>query len=137
MQTRYTIVAALICVACLGQVQAAGLGFMSNTPLSRLKPDEIAGLNKTIDDALEHSKIGQSELWSNADTQPNNNVTSVRITPTQEFTRNGMSCRQLSLKFSSKIQNDVMNPSYCKGSDGGWDLAPPTSARPPKASAAQ
>ncbi|GGP26548.1 hypothetical protein [Silvimonas amylolytica] len=136
MQTRYAITAALICATFLGQVYAAGLGFMSNTPLSRLKPDEIASLDKNIEDALENSKIGQSEVWSNADTQ-SSNVTSVKITPTREFERNGLNCRQVSLKFSNKVQNDVMNPSYCKGSDGKWDLATPTSARAPRASAAQ
>jgi surface antigen len=135
MRTRHTITTALVCAALLGQVHAAGLGFMSNTPLSRLKPDEITGLNKTIVDALEHSKIGQSEIWSNAETQ-SSNVTSVKITPTREFERNGLNCRQVKLNFTNKVQNDVMNPSYCKGTDGTWELAPPNSAKAPKASAA-
>ncbi len=135
MQTRHTIITtALICAALLGQAHAAGLGFMGNTPLSRLKPDEIAGLNQTITDALDHSKIGQSESWSNADTQKSN-PTEVKITPTREFERNGMTCRQVKLNFTNKVQNDVMNPSYCKGTNGEWDLAPPANSKAPKASA--
>ncbi|MBB5193424.1 surface antigen [Silvimonas terrae] len=135
MRTRQTLITtALICAALIGQVHAAGLGFMSNTPLSRLKPDEIASLDKTISDALEHSKIGQSESWSNADTQKSN-PTEVKITPSREFERNGLSCRQVKLNFINKVQNDVMNPSYCKGADGEWNLAPPATAKAPKASA--
>ncbi|WP_283148870.1 hypothetical protein [Silvimonas soli] len=110
---------------------AAGLGFMSDTPLARLKPDEITSLNKTIQDALANSKIGEKENWSNVD-QPSSTPTSVEITPTRDFERDGMSCRALILAFKSKIQNDTMTPSYCKAADGTWQLAPPNSAKKPK-----
>ena len=120
---RFTaLIAALAVSVATPLAMSAGLGFMSNTPLSRLKPADVDSLHQAVLQALDQSKDGEATSWTSSDT--GSNATTVAISPLRTFKSGGMDCRSVQLSFTSKVQKDGMTPSYCKGTEGTWALKP-------------
>lgn len=133
---RFTVLAATLSLAA-PLVLGAGLGFMSNTPLTRLKPSELDSLNQSVTQALNESKDGQATQWASPDTDASSSrATAVEIVPVRSYKHGGLDCRAVQLSFSSKMQNDRMTPAYCKTADGSWKLQAAGKKRP-KASSAE
>ncbi len=108
-------------------VQAAGLGFMSNTPLTRLSTADQKSLNDSVMAALNEAKDGEHRTWSSADADTNSKRgTTVDLVPTRSYQHGGRDCRNIQLSFTSKVQNDRMTPAYCKLDDGTWKLLAPS-----------
>lgn len=121
MRRFIVLVAAMAVSAPL--VLGAGLGFMSNTPLSRLKPSELDSLNQSVNQALNESKDGQATQWASPDADPGSSrATTVEIVPVRSYKHSGLDCRAVQLSFTSKMQNDRMTPAYCKTADASWKL---------------
>lgn len=139
MRCMTACMAALIATApiVIPMAQSAGLGFMSNTPLTRLSSADQKSLNESVMATLNEAKDGEHRSWSSADADTDSKRgTTVDLVPTRSYQHGGRACRNIQLSFTSKVQNDRMTPAYCKLDDGSWKLLAPSRAKS-KASAAK
>ena len=114
---RRVLLAVTCAAACVGAVQAAGLGFMSKGPMAHFNEADMKLLNQALDRALAATDTGTAVEWSNAATGA-----SGAITPLRAFDIGGRPCREVKAVNRHRQLESSGVYTLCRG-EGRWTLA--------------
>ena len=112
--------AAAISVNGIG-VQAHNLSFLDDTPVSYMKPRDMASIKHALAEVLNTKGDGQTSQWTNAGT--GNSVKIVAsMRPERTTHETGKTCRQIAVVLSAKGQSLNLHPLFCRVGQADWAL---------------
>jgi surface antigen len=121
VRTSVQWVAACMLLASAGAASAANLGFLSNTPITYMRPADLTALNHAARTALDTKQDGESLDWSNQGTG-NSVAINGTVTPASTEKSGDTTCRKLTLVAVAKGQTQSWTPTACKEGSGKWQL---------------
>lgn len=100
---------------------SGNLSFLSDTPITYMKPRDRAALNHAAQTALETKKDGESLDWNNNGT---GNPVVIKGTVTVDSTHKigDQVCRKVTLVAIAKGQTQSWTPTACKKGSGVWQI---------------
>jgi len=103
---------------------ATNYGFLSDTPVSYMRPGEFDALQKATLEALDTKKDGETATWSNKGMR-NSVAVDATLTPVDTTQDGNRTCRRVTAVLNAKGQSMTLRPQYCKAGDGPWQFQKP------------
>lgn len=117
MRLRVNGMAVVALIAAGPALAQVGLGFLSETPMSRFSADDLKLMNEAIDKALAATEMGTPVRWANEKTP-----SSGEVTPQRTFESRGRACRDLRVVNRHRTLEASGIYTMCRD-DGNWRLA--------------
>jgi len=100
---------------------ASNLGFLRDSPLSKMTPEDLKLMRATLHDALDHGAIGEPKRWENPKTGASGVVTALK-----SYERDGAACRIVEIFNEAQGFSGRTRYDFCKQPDGSWAAPAPT-----------
>ena len=113
---RWILAGALL--ACGGVAAQVGIGFLSETPMSRFNEDDVKLMTGAIDKSLAAAEIGTTVRWANEATSSSGEVTAQRA-----FEHMGRPCRDLRVVNRHRRLENSGVYTMCRD-NGRWTPVP-------------
>lgn len=98
---------------------ASNLRFLSDTPMTYLKPKDKTSLVAAVDSVLTNKGDGETQQWANEGL--GNSVTiQAELTATDTVRTDANTCRRLHIVLHAKGQDQTLSMPVCKTADGKW-----------------
>ncbi|WP_153074899.1 RT0821/Lpp0805 family surface protein [Paraburkholderia bonniea] len=110
-----------VLLASMCGAQAANLGFLNDTPISYMKPRDVASVKVAVFEALDKQQDGKGSNWVNEGTGNSVRIEAV-ITPKSTATDGDRTCRTVTVELEAKGQLMRLNPQFCRHGSGKWQL---------------
>lgn len=110
--------AALLLALGAPAAEAVNTQFLEDSALSALTDADVTLLMDAIQKGLA-APAGEAAVWENPRTGA-----SGRVEPGGVFDRDGRGCRHLRLDFGNRGRHGEGQWTYCRRTDGSWELMP-------------
>jgi surface antigen len=96
---------------------SANMWFIEDTPLGTMTPEDRELYKRTLNEALDSAKAGQTNEWRNPAT---GNFGSVKVI--RDFNRQGNACRRVETFAQTKQTKNRARWDFCKQPSGEWKV---------------
>ncbi|MFJ2990151.1 hypothetical protein ACIPF8_19975 [Collimonas sp. NPDC087041] len=115
------LVSAVLVVGLIGASQAANLRFLSDTPITYLKPKDKTSLIAAADSVLTEKADGETQQWSNK-SLGNSVSIEAELSATDTVKTDANICRRLHIVLHAKGQDQTLSMPVCKTPEGKWTV---------------
>jgi hypothetical protein len=98
---------------------AANLGFLRDTPISRMNQADFDSLTTAVRAAVDEKQDGESTTWSN-EGRRNSARVDATITATRTEKDGDRTCRTMEVVLNSRMQSMTLRPRFCREGAGAW-----------------
>lgn len=98
---------------------AANLGFLRDTPISRMRQADFDSLTQAVRAAVDEKQDGESTTWTNEGLRNSVRVEAT-ITPTKTDKDGDRTCRAMEVVISARQQSMTLRPRFCREGAGAW-----------------
>jgi surface antigen len=98
---------------------AANLGFLRDTPISRMQQADFDSLTHAVRAALDDKHDGETANWTNEGLRNRVRVEAT-ITPATTATQGDNTCRTTVVVITSRQQSMTLRPRFCREGKGEW-----------------
>ncbi len=99
-------------------VHAQNLGFLRDSPIQRMTPEDQQMMMRNSNEALNRNADGETSGWSNPKTGASGTAT-----PLRTFTQKGMKCRETQYTNHAGGFNGDSTFTLCRVASGEWKIA--------------
>jgi hypothetical protein len=98
---------------------AANLGFLRDTPISRMTQADFDSLTTAVRAAVDEKQDGESTTWTN-EGRRNSARVEATITATKTDKDGDRTCRAMEVVISARQQSMTLRPRFCREGAGAW-----------------
>jgi surface antigen len=110
---------ALLLATGASVADAANLGFLRDTPISRMSQADFDSLTKAVRVAVDEKQDGESTTWTN-EGRRNSASVEATITATKTEKDGDRTCRAMEVVISARMQSMTLRPRFCRAGAGAW-----------------
>jgi surface antigen len=116
----------VVIFALCAPAQAMNLTFMKDTPITRLKADEVKAFRAFIEQTLSNGAEGATVEWS----APQTKFTS-KVTPAAPFSDGALECRRAAIESAADDRQSKGTYTFCRKPKGEWSIRNPSRGAKP------
>src|SRR5262245_32891677 len=98
-------------------VHGQNLGFLRDSPIQKMTPDDTKMMMRNSTEALNRNADGETSGWSNSKTGASGTAT-----PLRTFTQKGMKCREIRYTNHAGGFNGETTFNLCRVASGEWKV---------------